>query len=146
MSRDFSSTRPEAAEVRPRSQRWANRLLALAAIALFAIGWIGLILPGLPTTIFWIFAAVLATRSCPTLQRHIYNSGRLGQSVKLYVEEHALTPRAKRGALIGMTCGVSVSAIVMSLTGTPEWIIGLVIAAGFIGGAYVIWGINTASS
>jgi hypothetical protein len=144
MSREFSSTPPATAEVRPRRARWVNRLLALAAVICFGIGWVGVILPGLPTTIFWIFAAMLATRSCPDLQRRIYAAGRIGRSVRLYIEQHAMTPRTKCGALIGMTAGVSISVVLLSLATTPVWVISLIISAGLIGAVYITWGVDTA--
>lgn len=144
MSRDYDNVQVEVAGIRRRRARWANRLVALAAVACFVVGWIGVILPGLPTTIFWIFAAVLATRSCPELQRRIYAAGSAGDSVRLYVEQHAMTPRFKRGALIGMTCGITFSAVMLSWAGSPGWVIGLLIAAGLIGAAYITWGVSTA--
>lgn len=38
----------------------------------FAVGAVGLVLPLLPTTIFWIIAAWAWSKSCPRLQQRLY--------------------------------------------------------------------------
>src|SRR3546814_16691595 len=43
-----------------------------AGYAFFAIGLVGVVLPVLPTTIFWIIAAACLATSCPAMARKIY--------------------------------------------------------------------------
>ncbi|MEM6392830.1 MAG: YbaN family protein [Planctomycetota bacterium] len=107
-----------AAPKRPplnRAVRWA--LAALAAVS-FAIGWIGIFVPGLPTTIFWLIAVVLATKSCPVIQRWVYQSGRPGQLVQQIIETRSLPKRAKHHAVLGLWLSLTLSmALLLYLLG-----------------------------
>lgn len=82
--------------------RIARLLLAAAALACFALGFVGTVLPVMPTTIFWILAAVLSARACPALQRRIYAAPGIGPTVERFVERGAMTRTAKRAAHAGM--------------------------------------------
>lgn len=120
--------------------------LALAGLAVlcFALGWVGLWVPGLPTTVFWITAAYLATRSCPVIQRWIYRQGRVGRSVQMIVDERALTATGKRRALAGMAFGISLSVAGLYLLGDPgPVLVGGILAAGAVGAASILFGLKT---
>lgn len=78
---------------------WLWRLLGFL---LLAIGGVGIVLPVLPTTIFWILAALCFARSDPKIRDWIYARPGVGPQVELFVEQGAMTKTGKRGALIGM--------------------------------------------
>lgn len=119
-------------------------LLAGLAVLCFAVGWVGLWVPGLPTTVFWIASAYLATKSCPVIQRWVYARGRVGQSVRLIVEERALTAAGKRRALIGMALGIGVSIAVLCVFQSPgPVLVGVILGAGLLGAGCIVFGLRT---
>lgn len=83
----------------------------LGALCL-AIGGAGLVLPILPTTIFWILAAVCFARSDPKVRDWIYERPGIGPQVQLFIEHGQMTGKGKRAALLGMALA---SAIVVVL-------------------------------
>jgi len=95
--------------------------LFLAGIATicFAIGWVGVFIPGLPTTVFWIVAAACAAKSCPVISGWIYQRGRTGALVKGVIEERYLPQQAKRNAIIGLWLSLTLSALILWITNAP---------------------------
>ncbi len=77
-------------------------LWRIAGLAFLSIGWIGIFLPLLPTTIFWILAALCFARSDPKLRDWIYARPHVGPQVQLFIERGEMTKAGKRGALFGM--------------------------------------------
>lgn len=78
---------------------WLWRTLGAVCLAL---GGAGLVLPVLPTTIFWILAAVCFARSDPKIRDWIYERPGVGPQVQLFIEHGQMTSKGKRAALIGM--------------------------------------------
>ena len=70
------------------------------------IGGIGIVLPLLPTTIFWIIAALCFARSDPKIRDWIYRQPGVGPQVELFIEKGEMTQTGKRAALIGMSFAV----------------------------------------
>ncbi|MEM1446704.1 MAG: YbaN family protein [Planctomycetota bacterium] len=105
-----------------RPLRW---LLASVAIVCFAIGWVGVFVPGLPTTVFWLIAVLLAGKSCPFVQQWVYRRGRLGATVEDIVVRKAMTRAAKIHAVIGMWVMLAISAGLWFWFGHPatHWLI-----------------------
>ena len=87
------------------------------------IGGIGIVLPVLPTTIFWIIAALCFTRSDPKIRDWIYRQPGVGPQVELFIEKGEMTQAGKRSALIGMA--LAAVLIVVVFRGRP-----VVLAAG----------------
>lgn len=124
--------------------RLVRLLLAGLAVLCFALGWVGLWVPGLPTTVFWIASCWLAAKSCPVIQRWVYARGRVGRSVRMIVEERALTAAGKRRALLGMALGLTVSIVVLLVLSDPGGLlIGVMLGAGMAGAACILWGLRT---
>jgi len=78
---------------------WHWRLLGFLFLG---IGGIGIVLPVLPTTIFWILAALCFARSDPKIRDWIYARPGIGPQVELFIEQGQMTRAGKNGALIGM--------------------------------------------
>ena len=91
----------------------------------FAFGWLGVFVPGLPTTVFWIAAVVCAGKACPTLKRWMYERGRAGDLVRNVVEERSLPVVAKLHATIGLWITLVLSAAGLALLGVHPAFIGV---------------------
>ncbi len=77
-------------------------LVFLAGCLFTVIGVIGLILPGLPGTVFLILAAWCFARSSPRFEWWLLHHPRLGPPVKTWRERGAIAPRIKAIAIGSM--------------------------------------------
>ena len=78
--------------------------LALGFVML-ALGFIGALLPVMPTTIFLILAAGCFARSSPRLEAWLLDHPRFGASLRGWREHGVVPRRAKVMASIGMAAG-----------------------------------------
>ena len=69
---------------------------------LTGIGFIGMFLPLLPTTIFWIGAAVCYAKSSPRLYKKLVEHKRFGKAIQDYLHHGIISYKGKCLALIGM--------------------------------------------
>lgn len=81
-----SPCHPATVTIAPRASGLLERagrhgLFLLGGLS-FAIGTLGLVVPLLPTTIFWIIAAWAWSKSCPRLQQRLYALPGAGPHVK----------------------------------------------------------------
>ncbi len=76
-------------------------LCRLLGLLLFGAGLAGIVVPLLPTVPLWILAALCFAQGSPAWQRRIYAHPRFGETVRLFVEEGALTRRGKYFAMAG---------------------------------------------
>jgi len=83
---------------------------------LFVVGFAGIFLPLLPTTIFWILATGCYARSAPHLRDRIINHPKFGRAIANWLNHRVIERRPKIYAVAGIVVGLSVSAI--SLPGT----------------------------
>ncbi len=85
---------------------WIWRIIGFLFLG---IGAVGLFLPVMPTTIFWIVAALAFARSDHTWRDWIYGRPGIGPQVQLFIERGALTRQSKLAALGGMMLASFVS-------------------------------------
>ena len=106
-----------------------------------AIGAIGVIVPGLPSTIFFILAAAAFSRSSERMERWILNLPAVGKLVADYRSGLGMPWRAKviAGTMIVVAVGVSTGLAIGSWT----WR-GIVIGLGVVGLAYIFGRVPTA--
>ena len=125
----------------PRPVRW---LLAACAVVCFGLGWVGIFVPGLPTTVFWLLAVVLAGKSCPVVQQWVYNRGRLGRTVEDIVVRRAMTRAAKAHAVIGMWSMLTLSGVTLWWLGDPApwWLLATLPAVGAGVTAWIVLGLR----
>ncbi|HYC02181.1 MAG TPA: DUF454 family protein [Azospirillaceae bacterium] len=109
-------------------------LLKIAGSALLALGGIGLLLPVLPTTVFWIAAALCFLKAGDRRAARLLDHPRLGPSIRLFVEHGAVTRPAKVAALGGMLLGAALLAplaTTMPATAAAGWAV-LALSALFV--------------
>ena len=102
----------------PWPVRW---LLHAFAVCCLALGIIGVIVPGLPTTVFILMAAWAAARSSPRLYRWLWNHRLFGPLLRNWAQGGKVSRRAKWSATLLM----ALSGIVLVATGARPWVIGV---------------------
>ncbi|MDP5278703.1 YbaN family protein [Sphingomonas sp. DG1-23] len=127
---------PPSPERSPRRLvRHVSRTLWLALGLLFVVlGFIGALVPLMPTTIFLILAAGCFARSSPRLEAWLLGHPRFGQTLRAWQEEGAIGPRAKVLACTGIALGYGLFWWGARPGLAAETIVGLVMAgcAAFI--------------
>lgn len=115
-------------------------------VALLAVGWlavalgaVGVVVPGLPTTGFFVLAAACFARSSPRFERWVLNLPTVGPLVRDHRAGLGMPRRAKVMAIGMMLVACSLSAWTL---GTPV-LAGTVLGAGAIGTWYVGWRVPT---
>ncbi len=78
-----------------------------------AVGAIGIVVPGLPTTVFFIAAAWCFARSSPRLEHWLLDLPRIGPAVQRYRAGLGMPKRAKAWAIGSMVAFSTASAVVV---------------------------------
>lgn len=89
------------------------RGLGLLAVAL---AFIGVFVPGMPTTVFVLIAAYFFTRSSPRLQNWLEQHRWFGPPLRRFRESGGMTKSAKMAALGSMWTATLASAALLSAT------------------------------
>lgn len=132
-------TSPNAVEL-PRISR--NRLtrygLAGAGVCSVGMGAVGVVVPGLPTTVFLIIAAWCFARSCPWLTDRLIRNRFFGPFVQ-YLEPGAVMPRrAKVIALSMMWAAIAGSCWLIIAREAPAFVPVVVVLSGVVGTWYIV--------
>lgn len=117
---------------RSRLMRW---LLWLAGSVSLALGAIGVVLPGLPTTPFVLLAAACYAKASPRLHTWLLNHRLTGPMLRDWEAHRSLTRRTKQVAVGMMLLMLSLS--IWSLQGRWQAQLGLAVL-GLIGAAVVL--------
>lgn len=110
-----------------------RRLLAAAGWLTFGLGWVGVFLPGLPTTIFWILSALAFLKVNRRMYERITAHPRFGPSIRLFVEEGRIS---RRGKVISISA-MLLCAVLGALAMPTLWVKLLVVAAAAGGSVWV---------
>ena len=112
----------------------------------FAVGWgavalgaIGVIVPGLPTTGFLVFAAWCFSKSSPRFERWLLEMPVFGPFITDYRNGLGMPRRAKISALMMITIAVTISAIIVDNSVVRI----IIIIAGLIGLYWVAFRVPT---
>ena len=112
-------------------RRVAWLVLGLICVGL---GGIGIVVPGLPTTIFFIAAAACFTRSSPRLEAWVLGLPKIGPAVRDYRAGLGMPRRAKVFAISMIVVFVGISAWLLR-----AWLwSSIVVVAGIVGIAYIL--------
>jgi len=111
--------------VSPRRVAWAG-----AGLVSVGIGGVGIVVPGLPTTIFFIIAAGCFSRSSPRLEQWVLDLPRIGPAVRRYRAGEGMPRRAKVFAIASIV--VFAGGASLFLIGSTPWRL-IVAAAGAVG-------------
>ena len=108
-----------------------------------ALGAIGVVVPGLPTTGFMVAAAACFARSSPRFEQWVLDLPGVGKSVADYRSGLGMPKRAKVVAISMMTVAIAISAgLLVDNTAVRSTIV----AAGVIGVWYIVRRVPTAPS
>ena len=103
------------------------------------LGSLGVIVPGLPTTVFFIVAAACFSRSSPRFEQWVLNLPRIGKTVRDYRAGLGMPRRSK---VIAVTMIVGFSTLSAVLAGL--WPVGAAILFwGLVGALYVAFRVPT---
>lgn len=110
--------------------RFGWRLVGLIAVG---IGSIGIVIPGLPTTVFFIIAAWAFSKSSPRLEAWVLGLPRIGAMVQDHRDGLGMPRRAKIVAVAMIVVFVGLSAWLVE-----SWPIrAAIVSAGVVGVLYV---------
>ncbi|MGB0682946.1 MAG: YbaN family protein [Magnetovibrionaceae bacterium] len=102
---------------------WARRGLLCLGWFLVALGVIGLVVPGLPTTVFLIVALWAFSRSSERFQLWLWNHPRLGPPLRRW-HSHRVIPVGAKVSAIGM---MGVSLFVLAVFVAESWVLPVVV-------------------
>jgi uncharacterized protein len=105
--------------------RWLRPVLLGLGCALVLVGLVGLLVPGLPGTVFLILAAACFSRSSPRFERWLLAHPRLGPPVVEWRRRGAIPRSAKAAA----AASLAVSAALVTMSDAP----GLAKATALVG-------------
>lgn len=117
----------------PARSRIARGAWCIAGVLAVALGGIGVIVPGLPTTVFFIIAAWAFSKSSPRLEAWVLGLPRIGPMVHDHRNGLGMPRRAKFLA----------SAMIVLFAGGSAWLVdsgvlgSAILATGTMGIAYI---------
>lgn len=100
-----------------------------------ALGGIGVVVPGLPTTGFMVFAASCFAKSSPRFEQWILDLPGVGPHVRAYRDGEGMPRRAKVTALAMMTVAVVFAA---GFAVEILWVRLVIAAAGVVGWWFIL--------
>lgn len=101
-----------------------------------AIGSVGIIVPGLPTTVFFIIAAACFGKSSPRFEAWVLGLPRIGPMVRDHRAGLGMARRAKAWALTMMWTAIVLSGVLLR---DRLVIVAAIVVLGVIGTAYIVW-------
>ena len=116
----------------PRTRSVSVKTTALRGLGggFFLLGAIGIFVPLLPTTGFWILAVMCWAKSAPALSARLLNHPRYGRGLSDWIHHGVIRRRGKAYAIGGMTLGASISFLTIETTWQVKAIIiGTLLAA-----------------
>lgn len=129
-------SRSDSLAERPLLVRIGWTSLGLAAVA---VGGIGIVVPGLPSTVFFIIAAWAFSKSSPRLEAWVLGLRGVGPLVEDYRNGLGMPQRAKTTAAVMIVVFVSLSVVLVD-----GWVLRTVlVTAGVIGLVVVLFHVPT---
>lgn len=113
---------------------------AAAGLLLVAVGAVGLFVPGLPSTGFFVAAAWCFSRSSRRLERWLLGLPVVGAMVRDYRAGLGMPRASKVLAVATMWTAIAVSAVVLR---DRWWLPALIVVLGVAGTVTVVWRVPT---
>lgn len=113
-----------------RLRRW---MLAALGVVSVGLGAVGVVVPGLPTTVFLLLASFLFTKSCPWLEDRLIHNRYFAPYLRYLDGSRAMPRRAKVTAIAMMWLMVCASSLTLTQGEARRWWI-----AGLLGGAALV--------
>ena len=107
-----------------------------------ALGIVGVMVPGLPTTVFVLAASYCFSRSSPRFERWLRENRWLGPRLQRFASAGGMTPSAKRAALTAMWTAVLVSSAVLAATHPAAAL--ATVASGVVGTVSIQFAVRSA--
>lgn len=108
--------------------------LHAAGIIFVGLGFIGMALPVMPTTIFFILALACFTRSSPKFANWLLTHPKFGEPLRLWQDHQVIPSKGKWGAGLGMLLGF----IILVFSQPAIWVLMLVASIEMAVMAYII--------
>ena len=106
-----------------------------------ALALVGIVMPGMPTTVFVLGASYCFSRSSPRFERWLRENRWLGPSVRRFAHSGGMPPSAKRAALSAMWLAIALSSVVLVAI---HWAAAAgTVGLGVVGTSWILWGIKT---
>ena len=121
-------------ELRPARSALARALWTALGLLFVAIGALGAVLPGLPTTPFLILAAACFARSSERLYRRVVEHPTFGPVIQDYLAGRGIDRRVKWIAILTMWVfvGLALGPLLPAGRADLRWIVGTVAVAGTV--------------
>ncbi|MFN7976789.1 MAG: YbaN family protein [Vicinamibacterales bacterium] len=117
-------------------RRWAFAGIGVASVGL---GWLGVFVPGLPTTIFLIIASYCFARSCPWLEDRLLRIPLFAPYMKVLDEGRGMSRKAVISALVSMWSCVALSCTILFLAGRLKpWVAAIIVLSAFAGTGMIL--------
>ena len=112
----------------------------VGGFAAVGVGSVGVVVPGLPTTVFFIMAAWCFSHSSPRFEQWVLDLPRIGPMVRDHRAGLGMPRRVKRVAISMMWVAVTVSAVMLR---ERWWLVVGLIALAIVGTSYIVWRVPT---
>ena len=112
----------------------------VAGLLCVALGGIGIVVPGLPTTVFFIVAAACFARSNPRFERWVLDLPRVGPLVRDHRAGLGMPRRAKVVAVTMILVAAGASA---AFAIDNRAVAAVVVVLGLVGASYVLFRVPT---
>jgi uncharacterized membrane protein YbaN (DUF454 family) len=125
-----------------RTAQVKRYLYAALGFLCVALGFVGVFVPGMPTTVFVLSAAFLFSRSYPPFEEWLLANRWLGPSLRRFREMGGMSRSAKITALLSMWTAIAISAALL-MAGSRRVAV-IVVALGVLGTLCILFWVRTA--